>query len=250
MVNTAQRLQFAWFFAETPDLTADEAMTKLLGLNADQMETNRVPSPQKPFLSSATCSEQEHEYRLNISTGRADLFVKCSPSVGQSVYSMPLVEVGAVAKSILERFRQGDINCFGEVYRAAMVAPFLTICKSLDDAQNMFFDRVGIGKFSGPISDLSFSFNKRKAAPDGLASLNRIINYSVTQFQNLQIDIGLGKIEANDAVNSVFGFEMTIDINSVPAAGMIPCDKLLQLYEEIYNEMEKASAIALPQELV
>lgn len=250
MIETAQSLQFAWFFGQTPDITADKAMKDLLGLDADQMQTNRVPSPQAPFLSSAVRSEGAREFRLDVSPGRADLFIKPAPDSAQPTRDMPLVNVSAAAQDVFERFKKGNVNCFGGVYRVAVVAPYLVHCSSLEEAQKIFFERVGIARFEGPVSDLAFSFNKRKISSVHGISLNRIMNYSVSQFQNIRFNVGPNNEGNNRVIATNYAFGMNVDINSVPVEGTIPTGSLLTLFEEIFDEMEGATKLKSPQELI
>jgi hypothetical protein len=108
---------------------------------------------------------------------------------------------------------------------------------------------VGFGEFKGPVSDLSFTFNKRKVSSIKDISLNRFMTYSTGQYQNISLEIGPKVGGANRVVDSNYAFVLNIDINSVPFQGVIASDDLPLLFEEIFSEMEVAKKLKSPQDL-
>lgn len=249
MLNEAQSLQFAWFFLQTPDMSAEIAMKSLLGLDADQAQTNRVPTPQQPFLSSAVRSEGAFEYRLNISAGRADLFVTPSPSSPPASGEINLIDVKSAAVGVLERLHAQKWDDFGDIYRLAIVAPFIRVCKSLKEAQDALFERTGIDRIDGEITDLSFSFNKRKISSKTGIKLNRLIRYSTAEFHNIRFEIGQNSPDAGRVAEIVHAFEMNVDVNSVPNERTIERTAISQTLSDIFDELVEAAHTTSPQQL-
>lgn len=242
MLDSAQSVQFAWFFASTPEVAADEIMKKLLGFEADRVQTNRVPNPQTPFLSSATRVSDGNEYTLNISPGRADLFVQKSVGPNEVPMGLPMIDAWAVSRSVLERFQQSGIDLFGQVYRVAIVIPLLKIFPSWADSQREFTERLGLKEFEGEVRDLIFSFNKRKNSSVVPVQLNRIVKYGVVEFQNVQIDVHGAQQQQNHRVNRIYAFDANLDFNTVPSTTPLPSSKLTLLFSELLEEMIEQSA--------
>lgn len=218
---TAQSVQFAWFVVDTSEMKADTLMKGILALDADTVQSNRAPSTQMPFLSSATRVEGQLKFILNVSPGRVDLFIQ--PAADPVDINFPMLDAKLAFAAVIAGLERKGALGLPNVYRFAVVCAFLETVPSLEDANVAFFEKVGLPCIAGAV-DQNFSLNLRKSFNEPKIEVNRLVRYSVDIFQQLEMishTSGLADFSGGRVVKESHFLRSTIDVNNVPKNSVI-----------------------------
>ncbi|GGE17840.1 hypothetical protein SAMN05421774_105315 [Gemmobacter megaterium] len=213
---SAQSVQFAWFVVDTSTMMADTLMKGILALDADTVQSNRVPSPQMPFLSSATRVEGKLKYTLNVSPGRVDLFIQ--PAADPTDGLFPMMDAQHAFASVIGGLERKGSLSLPNVYRFAVVCAFLDAAAGLEDANVAFFKKVGLPYLAGA-TDQDFSLNLRKSIDEPRVEMNRLVRYSVDLVQQLEMIApasGFANLSNSRLIRELYFLRSTIDVNNVP----------------------------------
>jgi hypothetical protein len=231
-----QSVQFAWFVSDTTNLVADGLMQNMLDLQPDTVQTNRVPSPEAPFLSSAVRAEGKFKFILNVSPGRVDLYVQ--PQVDGSSPTLPLIDAREGITLVLDALRRNSPVGLTSVYRCAVVCIFLDREESSESANTAFARKVGIPAVHGAI-DQNFTINVRKRLPEAICEVNRILHYSVDKIQQMEVmNLASGRFDVNNGrvVAETYFIRTAIDVNNIPEEQIRLDDTNLHIYLDQFSK--------------
>lgn len=212
----AQSVQFAWFVTDTSGLAAASLMVDVLALDPDIVQTNRTPSPQMPFLSSASRAEGQLKFVLNVSPGRVDLFIQSATEPNET--PIPVIDARQAFDSVIKGLERKEAVGLKNVYRFAVVSNFLEQKENLEASNRAFSEKVGIPYIGGAM-DQSFGLNVRKAIDGIEGEVNRLVRYSVDTLQQLEmIAPAPGVFDFNNGriIKESFFLRTAIDVNNVP----------------------------------
>lgn len=233
-----RHVQLVWFVPDASIYRANELLTALIGLEAEFYQTNKVPSPSVPFLSSAKLSEENITFTLNVSPGRIDLQVNPAEQAARTGGEFPSFDPVTVFENVLARFSAESFDALSEVYRVASVAIFVEPCLDYSEAARKFFSYVGVEPLNGAVSDLSFQLNRPKEIFDSSISANHIVGLSVESYHQLEFTVGQQGAAggAGLAARELLFLAKTIDLNTVPAAGTFFTGKAIVDLMQYFNK--------------
>ena len=231
-----QNVRLVWFSNELALGTAVSLFESLFKCEADSVSSNRTPSPQNPFVETASGKVDQFQIEVQRQIGRIDLII--SPeSTGEPKDGMPfdLLDFEPTIEFVLSSIGKG--NWFPACFRVAMVTTSIELQSNLLEAQKKFSSFIGYDLSIPDSSDQFLQVNGRTKFGD--AQCNRIMQVSVVVIQGVQITVGAGG--GHQSMQSEHnGLNVVFDFNSVPNGDLLSEDVQRELFLSFGQETVKA----------
>lgn len=222
-----------WFPVSATSLRADKILEALFEVSPDSSQTNRLPTPQAPFLSQASYSDETVTYLVQVLPGRVNLVLQ--PANGEASTEdfghPPLIDFEANFDRAISCILKLPTGLIGDCLRLSIIPNFAWRRQSQAEA-NEVFSSLTSTTIRVDSRDLLYQFNDRGRITQGI-EINQIHSFGVAEYQMFQFQLGqgqnIGVMPGNSMINYVA--TLSLDFNTVPD-GRILSESLQKLIFE------------------
>lgn len=221
-----------WFLAPNCDIQIDDTFREMVGVDADSIRKNKVPTPAAPFLALAELRSDELQISLLQQTGRLDLSVK--PLENPASPNMPLTELMSVLKVLKKALELPDR--LPDALRISCVIGYAEEASSQLDATIRFKQFTGFDCGFDDPSDLMIQVNRRSRFGDILG--NRLVTANTVEMQSMQISPQNGTILSSGPTE--YAIMVTLDFNTIPDGSVFDTSSQRSTFASIFEEVDRA----------
>jgi hypothetical protein len=238
-ITGIKSVQIQWFTMGDIGLVADKIFEVVLGEEPESIQKNKIPSPQKPFLSQASNSTEEYTHLVQVLPGRIILSAMPNelPGGNDKPPLLPLVYGMQFLRNVIERIRSDD---FIPANRIAVNCEILDVFETLEEANSCAFK---YSQVNAPVGthDFRMQINARRKLNEDI-DVNRIFSYSVQNYElfDMQFAGGMPSFMTAPSRRIWYTCILAIDLNTVPINQ--PINKQKEIFENFQKQLEYLSS--------
>ena len=227
----ARSIQVGWFVTNSSDVPVEKLFEALTDQEPDSYMKNRVPSPQNPFLSSATGLSDNEKNTVRVEPGRVNWFVEPKLIESDPPYSK-LLEIKPTLGEIRNSILKLDSKLLGETTRLTIVSTFVFPVTSLDSANRKLAKMCELSLTPKGLNDLFIRLNRRKMLRKG-EEINRVASYSIETSSLVMQNIQTGNTVKT---HNRFAVKVQSDFNTVPKGRVYNIEMQQDILQILMNE--------------
>lgn len=235
----AATAQFVWFIADASRLDVPSLFKELTGSAPDTIQQSRLPSPAAPHLAVAQGSHGQLSHQLALQPNRLDYIVQ-GVDTGEHPGPPLMPDVEAFLRE-----KQGLISqlVIPTVVRCAVVLNLFELADSYEKAASRVNELLGgVIRFPDAL-DVSFQVNRRRQLAHGASTINRLLRFSASVFQVMNITVGPQFTQAMPMIGQAFAANLYIDVNTVPSERILDSHDMSTIWHELILEALRLRAV-------
>lgn len=241
-----QLVRLVLFKSDVSLFKAGSLYTQFTGEDPDHLQNNRTPNPAAPFLSLAVGEVKDAANQVVVEPGRVMFEVACPDRANAGPWAWRLRDGIERADDAIGRLTPLFPH-FGAFDRLAVHINLLRNVGTAAEAGQFFAEHVEVEAIPDAL-DLIYQFNRRSTSKFHKQQLNRLVRFSTSSIQELQMTIQDGVPLSQVATPARHLASLLIDVNTMPGTRFdneVAWKQLAELYAEAVRIAEIGTPSAL-----